>query len=107
MSINSEPLKECLLAQLEVMEAIIDRSIPCKGNTSSECQRSAILNALSLLDSIVNSIEDEDLTENPDWDLMNSANKLIRNEKDHIAFQLEATKAFKDISCNIAGKFSN
>jgi hypothetical protein len=98
---NCEPLKDCLTAHLELIEAIIDRSIPSKGNTGTECTRTALLQSLAVLDTMINGIESDDLNEDADWGLLNSANKLIRNQNSLIDLHLSTTKQLNQIASSI------
>lgn len=59
---TTQTLQQKLRAELEIIEKIID-TLPQKGNTSEDCQKMTLINAVNNLDSAINGIEDEDLKE--------------------------------------------
>ena len=61
--VKKTPVEE----KLQELTDLVEESLPQRGNTSDECQRIALINAINTVEHLVNGIEPIDLEEKEDW----------------------------------------
>ena len=64
---RTNAVKGLLEEKLQELVNLVEESLPQRGNTSSECQRIGLINAINEVDHLVSGIESVDLEEKEDW----------------------------------------
>lgn len=68
---------ERIIAELE---DVIAKNLPQRGDSSESCQNVNISNILNELESAINSIEINDLKQDPDWEYQNRVDGFIASD---------------------------
>lgn len=80
-------LKQLLGSQVASITQVVKTYMPRKGNVSGDCQQTYLMDSLSVLDARIDSINENDLVSNPDFEVTNSNEGFVEGAELPVSFK--------------------